>query len=243
MLARFRAFVRLRRARAVGTIGLLRLLLALARGHVDEVWIGDSHSVQLNTGRPPSPGIEPVAPRRWVWHLGPRVMFSIARNDFPPMMRRAARLLRRVPAARRAAWIFTFGEIDIRCHLAPRIAEGEDFAFVARYVERVHALVGRIGAPSALVVVPVPPSVDVLDHAAFPVAGTPDERLAAHRAVRERLVAAAAGRTAPVIRLLDVTSSLADPIGLMRPEFTDDGCHTNEAGRAVVRRELARHGG
>lgn len=242
MVGRLRAFLRLRWARAVGTLGLLRLLAAIWRGRVDEVWVGDSHSVLLNAGRFPSFGIAPVAPGRWVCHLGPRVMFSIARNDLPPGLRRLARIpwLR---LGRGVAWFFVFGEIDIRCHLGPRMESGAaDLGFVDAYIERVHAFVDGIGAATATVVVPVPPSVDVLDHAAFPVSGSFEVRLAAHQAVRDRLIAAAAvPHRGPIIRVLDLTGELADPTGLMRPEFTDDGCHTNDAGRAVVRREVVAH--
>jgi hypothetical protein len=242
VLGRLRAFLRLRWARTLGTLGLLRLLAAMARGGVAEVWVGDSHSVLLNAGRFPSFGIAPVSPGRWVWHLGPRVMFSIARNDLPPALRRLARI-RWLRPGRGVAWFFVFGEIDIRCHLGPRMESGAaDLSFVDAYVERVHAFVDGIGAAAATVVVPVPPSVDVLDHAAFPVAGSFEVRLAAHQAVRDRLVSAAAiPHRGPIIRVLDLTEALADPTGLMLPEFTDDGCHTNDAGRTVVRRAVTAH--
>jgi hypothetical protein len=235
-----RAFVRLRRARLRGWVALFRMLLAALRGQVDEVWVGDSHSVTFNTEHSPLPGILRTGERRWTWHLGPRVMYSIARDDFPPTLLRTARLVARVPGARDAAWFFSFGEIDIRCHLAPRLAAGGDVGFVATYVDRVGGLVGRLGTPAGTIVVPVPPCLDSYDHAAFPVAGSPDERLAAHRAVRSALTVAVGGAPSrPGLRLLDLTEALAGPDGLMRDELTDDGCHTNAAGRAVVRGEVA----
>ncbi|WP_408898111.1 SGNH/GDSL hydrolase family protein [Nocardioides sp. R1-1] len=236
-LARLRAFVRLRRARLRGWLALFRMLLAALRGRVDEIWVGDSHSVTFNTAQPPLPGILRTAERRWTWHLGPRVMYSIARDDFPPTLLRTARLVARVPGARDAAWFFSFGEIDIRCHLAPRLAQGADADFVATYVERVRGLVGRLGTRTGTIVVPVPPCLDSYDHAAFPVAGSPEERLVAHGAVRTALTAAV--DATPGLRLLDVTEALAGPDGLMRDELTDDGCHTNAAGRAAVRHEVS----
>lgn len=238
-LARLRAFVRLRRARLRGWIALFRMLLAALRGQVDEIWVGDSHSVTFNTEHSPLPGILRTGERRWTWHLGPRVMYSIARDDFPPTLLRTARLIARVPGARDATWFFSFGEIDIRCHLAPRLAGGGEVGCVATYVDRVRGLVGRLGTPVGTIVVPVPPCLDSYDHAAFPVAGSPDERLAAHRAVRSALtVAVGAGPARPALRLLDLTEALSGPDGLMRDELTDDGCHTNAAGRVVVRREV-----
>jgi len=234
--ARLRAFVRLRRARLRGWIALGRLLVAALRGQVDEVWVGDSHSVTFNTEHSPLPGILRTGERRWTWHLGPRVMYSIARDGFPTTLRRTARLIARVPGARDAGWFFSFGEIDIRCHLAPRLAGGADVGFVSSYVERVRDLVGRLGAGAGTIVVPVPPCLDSYDHVAFPVAGTPAQRLAAHAAVRSAL--AAAVDAAPPLRLLDLTGALSGPDGLMRDELTDDGCHTNAAGRAVVRQQV-----
>lgn len=239
--ASLRAFVRMRRARLRGWLALVRLLVAAARGQVDEIWVGDSHSVTFNTGHSPLPGILRTGERRWTWHLGPRVMYSIARDDFPPTLLRVARVIARVRGAREAAWYFSFGEIDIRCHLAPRLAQGDgDVSFVATYADRVHGLLDRLGAAHGTLVVPVPPCLDSYDHAAFPVAGTPEQRLAAHRAVRSALVVAVgAERARPELRLLDLTDALAGPDGLMRDELTDDGCHTNGAGRDVVRREVA----
>lgn len=239
--ASLRAFVRMRRARLRGWLALVRLLVAAARGQVDEIWVGDSHSVTFNTEHSPLPGILRSGERRWTWHLGPRVMYSIARDDFPPTLLRVARVIARVRGAREAAWYFSFGEIDIRCHLAPRLAQGDgDVSFVATYADRVHGLLGRLGAAHGTLVVPVPPCLDSYDHAAFPVAGTPEQRLAAHRAVRSALVVAVgAERARPELRLLDLTDALAGPDGLMRDELTDDGCHTNGAGRDVVRREVA----
>ena len=234
-----RARIRLLRARLTGLVGMTRLLLALRRGKVEEIWVGDSHSVLLNTGRFPFPGVGAAAPGRWVIHLGPRVMYSIARDGFPPALQGLAARIGRLTASQRVSWFFVFGEIDIRCHLAPRLADGGDVGFVAQYVDHVRALTAIIGPAASRVVVPVPPCIDVLDHNAFPVAGSPEQRLAAHRAVREALHAAAAD-TGDEVGVLDMTPALMQPDGLMQPQFTDDGCHTNAAGRAVVRRETAR---
>ncbi|MFC5727419.1 MULTISPECIES: hypothetical protein [Nocardioides] len=235
MLVRLRIRAYRMREGVLAVIGMARLLRALQRGGVEELWIGDSHSVLLNTSRFPFPTLAPVGEGRWVWHLGPRLMFSMARDGLLPYVRRFARLAGRIERARDVSYLFVFGEIDIRCHLAPRLRRGEHLDFVTAYVDRVAALVRDLGGTRAVVVVPVPPAVDALDHSAFPVIGTPEERLAAHDALRRRLVEEAANHSAPRVDILDLTPALAGETGLLRDELTDDGCHTNDAGRAVVR--------
>jgi len=232
-----RRFHRLRvaQARAQARIGFARLAVAIARRRVDEVWFGDSHAVLFNTSRFPFPGLAPVDERRWVWHLGPRLMYSTARDGFLPALLRLVRVLRRVPAGQAVTWFVSYGEIDIRCHLAERLRDGADLGFVDRYVDRVRELAGAVGLAEIVIVVPPPPAVDSLDHDAFPVVGTPEERIAARRAVADRLATAATQHQAPRIRILDLGPALADPHGLLRADLTDDGCHTNDAGRARVR--------
>lgn len=232
--------LRVIRARAQARVGFARLATAAVRGRVGQVWVGDSHSVLLNTSRFPFPSLAMAGEGRWVWHLGPRLMFSVARDGFPPAMRRSARALSRLRGTCGTSWYFVFGEIDVRCHLVPRLRDSDDLSFVDAYVERVGVFARMAGAREAVLVVPPPPSPDVLDHVAFPVVGTAAERVAAHRAVRDRLVHAARDQRAFALRVLDLTDVLADETGLMRAEFTDDGCHTNEAGREAVRRTVAR---
>lgn len=238
-----RARLRLVRYRTRARVALLRLGAGIARRDAEEVWIGDSHAVLLNTARFPVV-VERVEAGRYVSHLGPRLMYSVARDDFPGMLRRAARAFRLLPGSGTITYVFCLGEIDVRCHLAPRLDDPPDPAFVAGYLRRVRELVHRLGATDAVVVVPPPPSGAIRDHEAFPTVGTVEERLRAHRWLRQTLHEAA--RTALpadvprgiTLRLLDPTDALSDENGLLRGDLTDDGCHTNAAGRAVVRQEL-----
>src|SRR4051812_7599962 len=141
-------------------VGLVRLVLGLALGRVRELWIGDSHAVLLNSPRFPFPVLAPVREGQLAWHVGPLLMHSVATRGFPAPVERVAAVLHRLPASRQLTCAFAFGEIDVRCHLAPRLEGGLDTAFVARYVDRVVALTDRIGAPRAVIVVPTPPSDD-----------------------------------------------------------------------------------
>jgi hypothetical protein len=221
--------------RTLLAIGVTRLLLGVALGRVRELWIGDSHAVLLNSPRFPFPVLAPVREGQYAWHVGPLLLHSVGVRGFPLPEERVARLNRRLPASRRLSCVIVYGEIDVRCHLAPRLDGGLDPAFVARYVDRTRRLRDAIGAPRAVIVVPTPPSDDVQDHVMFPVAGNLAQRIEAHSWVRTTLIDTLGDRRDPRLHLLDLREVLADTDGRLRSELTFDGCHTNDAGRAVVR--------
>lgn len=233
--------LRVIRARGLAWIGFLRLTLAIARRQVDEVWVGDSNAVMFVMDRFPALGIGTTDGRRWAWHLGPRLMFSMARDGFPRGLHRMLRVLGRIPGTRQVTWFFDFGEIDIRCHLAARLNKQPELPFVDIYVERIQGLVAEFGGTHGVIVVPVPPAVDAFTHEDFPVVGTLEERLAAHRLMRRRMIEATeVSRPGPRIMALDLTERLSDTSGYYRPELAGDGVHPNAAGRTEARREVAR---
>ncbi len=238
MIARSRQWVcrlpeHLRRGIRVGVF-----MWSVLRRKSDELWIGDSHAVLLNTGDFPIPVLSAVdGGRRYIWHLGPRLLYSIATNGFPPLVCRVARMAGRLRASQQLTCVFVFGEIDTRCHLAPRMRDGLPPNLAADYLDAVLGLARSVGSNRTFVVVPPPPSGLIKDHAQFPIAGTLEERQLAHQWLAEALVAAVGKRADPSCELLDLRQSLADADGLLRPELTYDGCHTNDAGRQAVRRQ------
>ena len=233
---------RVLKARMLARIGFLRLVVSIARGQVDEVWVGDSNAVFSGSDRFPPLGIGSTEPRQWVWSLGPRLMFSVARDGYPPAMHRLLRVLRRVRANRNVLWVFSAGEIDLRCHLVPRLREGTELGFVKPYIDQVKSLVAEFDAPHAAVAIPVPPAVDITDTDGFPVVGTIEERLDAHRLMRKQMLdetGPASGSTGAVIHAVDATDRLSDEHGHYRPEVTGDGVHPNDIGRAEIRAAVA----
>lgn len=233
--------LRVVRAHVLAWIGLARLARAIARGRVDQVWIGESNAAFFGGDRFPALGVGSTIERQWVWHLGPRLMYSIARDDFKPSMHRAARLLGRLSRARDVVWVFSLGEIDIRCHLAPRVMAGADLDFVGAYVERIRALLADLGAPYGVIMVPVPPATQQFVHDSFPVRGTNEERLATHGILRKRLIdEVSASSATPQLFVLDSTDALSDDQGWFRAELHTDGVHPNDAGRAVAQADLRR---
>jgi lysophospholipase L1-like esterase len=240
LLRRARWWTRRTRDTLVFAVTVARLLIAAARGRADELWIGDSHAAHFNSGVWPCHRLRRLGPRRFVWHIGPRLMFSIARDGFPADVQRVARWLGRVNRTDRLSLILTFGEIDVRCHLAPRFArDGGPLAFPRTFVEASQGLARTAHAAVVVVVVPTPPSDGYEDAPGFPIAGSIDERLAAFAQVRAELIADAEASRPPLrVLVLDCTAELAGPTGQLRPSLTIDGCHTNDAGRLVVHDRL-----
>lgn len=233
--------LRVARAHILARFGLVRLAIAIARGKVDQIWVGDSNAAFFGGERLPPLGVGTTIERRWAWHLGPRLMYSVARDGFKPAMHRAVRRLGRLPHGRDVLWVFSFGEIDNRCHLAPRVAAGQDLDFVEPYVDRIRQLVADTGTPYGVIMVPVPPATELLVHESFPVRGTNEERLATHGILRKRLLdAVAAAPGSPGLIALDVCDELSDDQGWYRDDVHTDGVHPTDDGRAIAQAGLRR---
>ena len=237
---RLRHAIRRSRARTRGFLTSFRFLLYAYLGRVDEVWIGDSHAVLFNS---PSmtKAVLRLPDRRWVIHLGPRVMYSIARDGLPPAVLRLLRRASRTPRAKDIVWAFSFGEIDVRCHLAPRMHDRDAaLAFVPTYLAHLQSAATSAGARRALVLIPTPQSATYADPAEFPSVGTLAERTEANRALHDAMLDAAAALPAggTSVILVDVTEEFSDEQGAMREDMTFDGLHANDAGRIAFRKAV-----
>lgn len=233
--------LRVLRAHVLGWIGVLRLMVAITRGKVDQVVLGDSNAAYAGSDRLPPLGIGSTRDRIWVWHLGPRLMYSISQGNLKPSVRRVLRLVGRLPRNRDVVWMFQFGEIDVRCHLAPRVQAGDQLDFVGPFLARLQDLVRDLRVPFGVYMMPVPvPTIDY-DHELFPVLGTKEDRRGAHAVLRERVLKeAAALDTDPPIHVLDLTDELSDEDGWYDTDLHLDGVHFNDAGREVIQTHLAR---
>lgn len=195
-----------------------------------EVWVGDSHAMWCNATATVA-RVSRAPTGAYVWHLGPRLMWSIARDGFPRSLTTFFRALGACAKAQVIA-VFVLGEIDVRCHLAGR---EPDMRFVAAYADRVERLVHDLEHRSPVLVVPPPPGSDA-PLSDLPVRGDLCDRLAAFQSLREELRRETSGRDTEML-LLDVTDELLGEDGL-RTEFTDDGIHTNTRGARVLRSRL-----
>jgi hypothetical protein len=200
-----------------------------------ELWIGDSHAMSFN--QHVGLGMFMRGPEgQVIFRIGTRLMYSIAQKDFPPRLSRLARLMR---LGRRVGLVgpsdglvpfFVTGEIDVRCHLTEH--DG-DYGFVSLYVQRCRAAAASLGATRAVIVVPPPPSATCPDVEQFPIKGDIAARITAFEGLRTALQAEVSRH--PELTLLDATDQLVDADGALSSDLTDDGCHTNLAGVALVR--------
>lgn len=235
MIAPLRAAVRRSRFRILSAITLLRLLFGPEREL--DLWVGDSHAMCLN--EPRSPARLTRAPHgQYVAYLGPRLMYTIARDDFPSWVRRLLAFRTRLHPGGRVRLLFCTGEIDLRCHLVPRAETDPDvLAFVEEYVARCRDLARAAAAASWALVTPPPPSATVPDQTEFPVKGTIGQRIHLRDLMVHRLRVVAEGESSATV--IDIGPVLSDSVGALSRFLTDDDCHTNASGVTRVRHLIA----
>lgn len=229
---------RIARSRLWSRAARWQLQRAVRRDGVVQLWVGDSHA-RYYTGLRRIRRLQRAGDGVFACHAGARLMRSLALRGFPDRVVALLAGLRGSPAE--VVPLFVAGEIDVRCHLVPRHLAGElDLGFVQAWVDRCCDLAAEAGARRAGIVVPPPPGEDVPELAGLPVRGTLAERVEVFALLRGEL-AAAVRRTSTAVdcRLVDATDLLAGPDGGLRRELTDDGCHTNPAGAALVRGRAA----
>ena len=129
---------------------LHRELIRIAtRRPLNRLWIGDSHATFV-AGTRVRPFDVSSEHEGVVW-LGPRLMYSIARDGFPdpltPELDGVSLDLTLTPV------VLVFGEIDCRVHLVERLAAGGRLDFVSRYVARAAELRARVGASHIVLLV------------------------------------------------------------------------------------------
>lgn len=203
------------------------------RQPLDRLWIGDSHAAFLASA--PLQRFSMSAREAAVW-LGPRLMYSIARDGFPDPLISELRKVRLPLAA--TPIVLVLGEIDCRVHLVEHLHRNDALGFAARYLERAAELRGRLGAGHAFVVAPIPPSDRGVDPA-YPRNGTLQQRVAITRRLEETLSGAAAESNEPCVSVVRVADLLADArTGELAARFTDDGCHVNRRGSKLIRERL-----
>ena len=206
-----------------------------ARRPLERLWIGDSHATFI-AGTRVLPFDVSSDHEGVVW-LGPRLMYSIARDGFPdpllPELEGVSLDLARAPV------VLVFGEIDCRVHLVERLAAGGTLEFVPRYVERAAELRARLAASRIVLLGPVPPSDKGESDPEFPKNGTLAERIAVTRLVEQTLSEAAASLGDSRVTAVPVASLLAgSDAGELAERLTDDGTHVNPLGAALIRERL-----
>jgi hypothetical protein len=200
------------------------------------VFIGDSHVVSLTDSKYKSSincKFERTG-KRYVLYLSlwfkDTLAYQVSKKLYSKNLAGKAYLLGllRIFGAR---YFFSFGEIDIRCHLAKK----DKFAdFLSLYVlfckELVNADSDRI-----FFLTPTPPSDLYENHPNFPRFGDISERMEAYNEFCKNLAIAASQQSSKFIDLSDQLLSMS--YGL-RADLTNDGCHLNQKGATLVRKKV-----
>jgi len=195
--------------------------------------IGDSHVVSLTDSkyeRIVSAKICRIMGRKHffisLWFRD-TLAFQVSKGEFPTTAARLARafgLLGNIGAK----YVFCFGEIDIRCHLAD---PEKNTGFINSYILNCIKLV-KAKPKDVMFLTPTPPSDFYLDHPSFPRSGNLNERVRAHNDYCAELED---GAISNFCRYINSQSALVDGHGGLRRELTEDGCHLNSKGAAIIR--------
>ena len=197
------------------------------------VIIGDSHVVSLTDSRYErivSIKICRIMQRNHLFislWFRDTLAFQVSKGECPKTAGRLARvfgLLRNIGAK----FVFCFGEIDIRCHLAdPEKNTGFINSYILNCIKLVNAKPKNV-----MFLTPTPPSDFYMDHPSFPRHGNLIERVRAHNDYCGELEKHANSNFCIYINSRTV---LVDEQGGLRRELTEDGCHLNSQGAAIVR--------
>lgn len=204
--------------------------------------VGDSH-VSVFTGLH---GVCPfvgedcphAVPGFRVAHLGPYLAHSVARprHDVREAIRKAlTNTSAGIPV------VFSFGEIDCRCHLAKHATSVKTIAAAAREVALAYARASaKLAGRREFAWLAAPPAT-VTPHLnrRYPTVGLFSQRRRAARAFNAALRRAAAEHGG---RVLDLSDEFADANGAPRTEYFADGIHPDPRALPLFLRELAGFG-
>jgi len=210
-------------------LSIIVLTLKSLRKSKQEIYlvVGDSHSCYISNTKLVRFAEGPFG--FFSFWVGPRLMYSIAHKGFP-VSRMEKSALKRMNFS---AICFSFGEIDIRAHLA----ENPDFLhastnwinlYIMKCIEFANDVCGKL----AVIIIPPPPSDWAFDNISFPKRGDLQQRVSAHNTVRKLLLQSASDTRN--ITAIDLTNEFSDQQGELSRQFSDDGCHINFHGASMI---------
>jgi lysophospholipase L1-like esterase len=197
------------------------------------VFIGDSHVVSLTDSR-----YERIIGARFsrikgrnhlfisLWFRD-TLAFQVSKGESPKAAERLARVFGSLKNIG-AKFVFCFGEIDVRCHLAD---PEKNTNFLNLYVLNCIKLVNA--KPKDMIfLTPTPPSDFYMNHPSFPRLGSLIDRVRAHNNYCAELEKYTKLNFS---HFINSHSVLVNGQGGLRRELTEDGCHLNSEGAAIVR--------
>jgi hypothetical protein len=218
----------------LAAVQFLAIQSVISRKRPKLIWIGDSHSRYMSGSGQSPKRYEITKSHDLVIWLGPRLLYSIAKNGFRLNALDKA-LLRKV--GKNNTCVFVFGEIDCRVHLAhkSRYEDQEQLASISReFKNHIRTIADGFNFRSCIVLTPVPPSNFGVKDPKFPRVGSLNERVLATKALTKSLVRLEDQSFA----ILDLSSILASENGALNPDYSEDGVHVNSVGASAVRDSL-----
>lgn len=153
--------------------------------------------------------------------------YNVSRGVYPKNAKRLALFLGYLRFVG-AKFYFSFGEIDIRCHLA-KVDRSSDF--LNEYVKRCLELI-KSAPRYVFFLTPTPPSDFYDNHPSFPRFGSLSDRIEAHEIFCENLKMMAKIHSCGYV---NTGVDLTDKFGGLQYSLTSDGCHLNQNGSKIIR--------
>lgn len=163
--------------------------------------------------------------------LGPRLMYSIAKKGFDLSIPQV--LLFRL-------WkpdylVLLLGEIDVRTQLAD-MRKGRELPidWISSYLYAAVELARKIGEPKILFVEPVAQTDSSNNDPRFPRVGSLSRRIEAHGEIVKSMRSLLPLTEYSDSKFIPISYPISTSEGVLKSEFTDDGCHLNDLGLSLV---------
>jgi len=202
------------------------------RNKVRILWIGDSHSAFLRRGvKEAKLDLSSI-----VYWLGPRLMYSISKHDFPLPFgtRRIMRLWRPT------AVVVVLGEIDVRMFLAADEVKNRDNSWVREFLCRLDSLRRELGQERIFLLSSIPPSDLPPVDPGIERKGTLAERVIA-TAWLQNALELNLKQLSLKVSVLDLGGEISASDGSISQKYCSDGIHVNKFGASKIWEVIGPH--
>ncbi len=195
--------------------------------------IGDSHAIHFHSFLKRSYSKN----KNILFWLGPKLMYSVARNGFG-LTRLQQGILRAWGPDLCFIWL---GEIDVRMHLVKHRESGIDHLdWLNDFLEQVVDL-GKITQSAEVILFsPIPQSDRKKQDDQFPWYGSIQERVVAQTNLVQK-IKGLQSQSEFCFHFFDITELLQGPKGSLQLQYSDDFCHLNHKGFEKIKEVWAKY--